>query len=308
MSKKLHTPCKNCVFAEYEYVEQVGCSRGYLDKYRASGAEIDAVFDEDKEFFVIKDRICPNYRENRWLSRLTNDENVNESIQRMLDFETALNFNAIIIAKEDDDIEMLFATVESLKKQKRLPVTVVIIIMNDIDVQEASRVLFKTNPPFIWKIEQIVAEECDKRDDIIVNRSLHSNTMYQYYTVAYAGYQFESDFLYTINDKVINDILQFAIIEGQEYPETVPPTKRIYDNGVVIPRSVHEHWFVQFSEEDNLAEDNENELSINLYELRTVTQKVRDYQCQNPERQLVFSMEEIRNYKAPSITQNTQSE
>lgn len=66
---KIHTPCKSCGFAKYEGITQTGCYTGYLDKYKKAGSEILEAYDDEKEFFIINNRKCISYRENKWFEK-----------------------------------------------------------------------------------------------------------------------------------------------------------------------------------------------------------------------------------------------
>lgn len=54
------TSCKLCHFAKYEGITQTGCMLGRIDKFRNHSEVIEA-YDHDKEFYVIKDRLCNTY-------------------------------------------------------------------------------------------------------------------------------------------------------------------------------------------------------------------------------------------------------
>lgn len=63
---KIHTSCKNCVFSTYEGITQKGCSLNYISKYKEKNTEIIEAYDEEKEFYIINDKKCLGYRENKW--------------------------------------------------------------------------------------------------------------------------------------------------------------------------------------------------------------------------------------------------
>lgn len=66
---QIHTACKNCVFSLYSDLTQTGCSLNYIDKYRQKKEEILEVYDEEKEFYVINNKKCLGYRENKWFEQ-----------------------------------------------------------------------------------------------------------------------------------------------------------------------------------------------------------------------------------------------
>lgn len=66
---QIHTACKDCVFAKYEEKTQIGCTLDYISKYKQKNTEILEVYDEQKEFYVINNKKCIGYRENKWFEQ-----------------------------------------------------------------------------------------------------------------------------------------------------------------------------------------------------------------------------------------------
>lgn len=66
---QVHTACKKCVFSEYDGITQTGCALNYIDKYKQKNEEILEVYDEEKEFYVINNKKCIGYRENKWFEQ-----------------------------------------------------------------------------------------------------------------------------------------------------------------------------------------------------------------------------------------------
>lgn len=65
----IHTPCKSCVFAEYDNNTQNDCHLNLIEKYKSKNIEVLEVYDNDKEFYVINGRKCFGYRENSWFDK-----------------------------------------------------------------------------------------------------------------------------------------------------------------------------------------------------------------------------------------------
>ena len=58
----MNTSCKNCHYAIYEGITQIGCKLNRIDKWQQQTEVLEA-YDEEKEFYVIKDRVCNAYNE-----------------------------------------------------------------------------------------------------------------------------------------------------------------------------------------------------------------------------------------------------
>jgi len=292
---KAKTVCKNCIFSEYdEHGTQTGCEKNIISKLEKIGTNIQLAYDEEREFYIIPDRVCHFYRDHLWSAKFYNDENKQDSINKMIQFENSLKFCVFIVVKKGDTIEDIFETLESLKSQSRIPFLVCLLIAEPyIDQQELSKKIFKMKPPFAWRMECICADLFDTRDDWLVARSLKQMQDVQYYSVCYANYKFEKDFFDIINEKVCNEFLQFAMIKGED-----DETGRVYKNATLIPKPVHDFWFSHISDKDiELLKETSEEEQLNFYKTKTIEQKLQEFECQNPEQKVVLSMKEVKNYK-----------
>lgn len=65
----METPCKNCCFATYEGKTQTGCVLHRLEVLRNHGVEVVEVYDEEKEFYLIKGN-CNYARREKWKERV----------------------------------------------------------------------------------------------------------------------------------------------------------------------------------------------------------------------------------------------
>jgi hypothetical protein len=65
----IHTPCKQCSFAKYNDKTQTGCFLDYINIYKKNNTEILEAYDEDKEFFIINNKKCIGYREDKWFEK-----------------------------------------------------------------------------------------------------------------------------------------------------------------------------------------------------------------------------------------------
>ena len=64
----ISTICKNCLFAKYDKTTQVGCEFNRtetIDNHPV--CELIEAQDEDKEFYILNNHICPYQRTNTWI-------------------------------------------------------------------------------------------------------------------------------------------------------------------------------------------------------------------------------------------------
>lgn len=257
------TPCKDCCFAEYEDVTQVGCSRGRIRKYKDAGTNILEAYDEDKEFFVIKDRICPFYRDEKWFSRFEGKSD--PSMEKMLSFETKLSFHLIILLNKESTIEDIDKTIKSIYdcdcESKPIQVTLLKPTSNTELKPKKIRDYFKKDTSINWRMENLVVKMDDNRAIHMVQKTLKS----QYYVTCKAGFEFPKRYLNTINDSVIEDLLQFGLIEIEEGSE----------EGVVVPTQVHEYWYFHGDPQKSIPEN------------------VKEYQCENKKEKVVVQFKSL---------------
>lgn len=111
----IHTPCKNCVFAQYEHKTQIGCHLDYINKYRSKNIEVLEAYDNDKEFYIINDKKCIGYRENSWFEkRNLSNLSLEEKIQRFKD-NNYLHYLLIINLSKFNNTESLNQLSQQIK-------------------------------------------------------------------------------------------------------------------------------------------------------------------------------------------------
>jgi len=255
------TSCKACVFAEYDDMTQVGCSRGMLKKYKDVGANVVEAYDEDREFMVIENRLCPFYRTKGWIDRIP-EEDFDATVERMLALETRLSFHAIVFV-EDHNIESVCSTIDSLYAQNNRPARVTVVRPRTSTIKPRDiRELFNEDCGFKWRIENLIGPT--PRD--VVTHSVHKKSgrvqPCQYYAVVDAGHVFDEQYFYEINEAIIGSLLQFAMIESKEC--------------IVIPNPVHQYWHFHGNHEITIAEN------------------IREYQCKNKEKKVVLKMSQVQ--------------
>ena len=98
---RTHTACKDCGFAHYKDKTQVGCLNDSLKAFEKNGTEIIEAYDDEKEFFIVDGRTCPNYRTKDWFSKLfDNSKNIPT---KELYKENKIKVDVIILIGKDQD-------------------------------------------------------------------------------------------------------------------------------------------------------------------------------------------------------------
>lgn len=219
--ERLHTSCKNCIFAQYQDKTQIGCNIGQLEDYRENNLhytrhinpKIDIVeaFDDDKEYFVVNGIKCHYKRNENWGHKV-NKKYWTERVKE----ENRIKYQSIIFTH--DDFDKLTNTIESLLSQSIPPqhITVVRSTFNTIRPSTIADYLRESGLP--WKIENII--DSNLLHPHIIDNVLKTRA-YPYHSIFYAGKIVPQDFFETINQKIYNENLKFAIIIDDERPVVV---------------------------------------------------------------------------------------
>lgn len=118
----VHTACKQCVFAVYDGNTQTDCAIDYLSKYRKDSEILD-VYDDEKEFYVINNKKCLCYRENKWFNKYNMSmASLEEKINLVLKTNT-ISYTLLIDLKqfEENDTINIAHQIDSMKyKPKKI--------------------------------------------------------------------------------------------------------------------------------------------------------------------------------------------
>jgi hypothetical protein len=202
----IRTPCKNCVFAEYEKLTQTGCKMKQLDIYQAQGKVVE-VYDNDLEFYLIDGACCPYLRGPDWLSTLKPGSDLKEAVIE----ECKTQYHAIIIA--NDDLEDIRTTVENIATQTIKPkhITVVKKTETNIRPRRIVDILKPINIP--WRLENVTDPSFDDTQSVEMVLTVFK---FPFYLLIRAGDTIPVDTVSIIDSKIKNELLQFGMIEPSE--------------------------------------------------------------------------------------------
>ena len=201
--QKTDTPCKNCIFAEWDGITQTGCKLGRIDMYRKAGVNVIEAYDEEKEFFVIDGHRCMYARTAAWAEKNVNNK---ASWENLLEKEVQFKYQALVIV--DDNINHLLKTLDSLWDQKVKPQHVTVIRpykhIKDIKMEWIRPQMEKSGVR--WRVETIVDPNWSHRDmiDLVI-----PFVKFPFYSVFKAGIKVPLNTFSTISDKINNEMLSF---------------------------------------------------------------------------------------------------
>lgn len=234
---KIHTSCKNCVFAEYKGKTQIGCELGRIENF---GKDVVECMDEEKEFFIIN-RVCNAFhdRNSKWAEE--HKENPEAAALK----EAGVKVAVIIYLGPDTTIEKLSATCESLMSQEQLPFYVTFFDnQNKIKPADIHSIVWATiGNKITWRIATTTERTENGRVsksravDIAISmlpskEKKKTDECPMYYTVFDVGMKIEKTFISGIDRLYNNKMIQFVYISPADDD----------NNGVVCHIGAHQHF------------------------------------------------------------------
>lgn len=164
MSKSIntiHTACKKCVFAKYNEDTQTDCYLGLIDKLKQKNIEILEAYDNDKEFYIINNKKCYGYKEQKYFkTREIDDLSIDKKIEYItktfkVNYVVAINLCNLNL-KQIDDI------MGSLTKCSIPPKKIILVRYekdkNKYKFDSLKKIIEKNNPKE-WRIQTILEED-----------------------------------------------------------------------------------------------------------------------------------------------------
>lgn len=234
------TPCKNCAFTKYAGITQVGCKAGRLAKFRETGAEVIEAYDEEKEFYVVRDRVCMYRRPPNWLS----NKDIQKEVERARR-EIPFPYHAIVIG--NDLTYEIVATIRSLQHQTILPIKITVIRPKGTttNIENIRHCLQETD--ISWNLPNILNPEIDTVDKWVRLALMADKT--PYFGVFHAGCIVPHSTFAVLAHKTIDELMQFALIK--------PNNK---GSGWIMPINAWEYYRITGSKEKTLIENVEEDL------------------------------------------------
>lgn len=154
----IHTACKKCVFADYQNNSQVGCSIGYLEKYRNINAHILEVYDEEKEFYVINEKKCLCYREDSWFEQ---HDMKNSSLEdKIAKVQETNHLHYLLVVNlldfSDDDLTQTIKQISELSVKPQKIIFVRYVSNKSFEFKVLSDLLKSSNLNCAWRIQSMI--------------------------------------------------------------------------------------------------------------------------------------------------------
>ncbi len=222
------TACKECVFAKYEGNTQVACATGRLEKFRAAGVNVLECYDEEKEFYVIEDKVCNHFRPLVW-----QQQHSGKNLRQLVEEESYLKLDILIYVDRFSIPDQTISKILKECQKQTHRVNSVFLVLNRITSSSNRyiQLMVKYNGKFKWKIERVVDTEADQGDAI--NYAVNHCTG-QYYLVVHADnpISIQKDLVEKLHQWVNEDMKSLAM---------VLPTEPNW-SGLIVSRKVHNDY------------------------------------------------------------------
>lgn len=220
----MDTSCKDCIFAQYDGNTQTDCKLNLISQYRQF-KQVDDCYDNEKEFYVIRNTLCMRNRNSTWkYTNLTLDEQITQlkaEIRPKLDL--LINLNEF---KTLDDIDTTFANISNC-------VDKLVVFNSNFNNDSILEIIKKyQNNIKLWEVIHVL-------DNRLFNSSIEkyilTNKDNGYYTILTEPItqQFDANFFFEF---AISNLSAFSIVKK--------------NNIVIIDKSVYRFWYFNVLDKD----------------------------------------------------------
>ena len=253
---KTHTSCQECIFAGYIENVQFGCDASYIlpnlkhkygDLIESYGRSLSNP-EEYEEFFVINNAYCYGKRKEEWGKRFPKTAWLDQ-----IRIENKIFYQAIIFA--DDSLDDVKDTIASLLCQEIKPLHIVIVRPVNNKIRPTLLINYLETTGIKWKLQNVANPDLTNENiiDMVV-----SNDMFPYYSVFNAGFKIPKDFFGTINARIYDNSLKFAVL----LPNST-------GDGMVVSSSIHKLYNGNSEESllNKIKQDHGDELLIPITQI-----------------------------------------
>jgi hypothetical protein len=212
----VHTPCKNCIFAKYENITQVGCHIDYIEKYKNTGASILEAYDDEKEFYIINNKKCIGYRENSWFVHKKMGE---ASLEQKIAFfkeHNFLHYMAIINLDQFNDSETIAKLTKELSLLQIKPRKIIFIRYTNNKNHPyglIQQILKEANLNCKWRIQTMLDHQ---KYEQTLHESINLNKKYRFILAINKPTENLNRIIDLANKTVYSDMAMFCLIKNKD--------------------------------------------------------------------------------------------
>ena len=208
----ISTICKNCLFAKYDKNTQIGCEFGKTQTVDDHPVyELIAAQDDDKEFYILNNHICPYQRTDTWTH--ADDEDIISKVKE----EVYMPWAAILFYRHNG-LDSIEERIKELKTQQVKPKVVSLVIdAQDIHPDHFKSLYQMMEDNFeIWYLQRVIQQDLPDRftGDLCFDKmKKHRFMFYSYFESTKA---IDSNYYDKIHKFVIDDMNSYGIIKNED--------------------------------------------------------------------------------------------
>ena len=213
----IHTPCKSCAFAKYDGITQTDCHIDYINKYKANNTEILEAYDNDKEFYIINNKKCVGYRENKWFEQFDlSDAAIEQKIAKFNELNKLHYLLAVNL--KNFTFDQLKSLLKEIGELECPPLKIILIRYPDKDATFSYEKIVETFNEYKinikWRIQTMV-DDLLTYDEILHN-IVTLNTEYRFILSVAEPCLELTKIVDQANNRVHTELRSFEIISNQE--------------------------------------------------------------------------------------------
>jgi hypothetical protein len=213
----IHTPCKKCVFAQYDGITQTNCHLSYIDKYKESGVEILEAYDDEQEFYIINNKKCIGYREDKWFKQFDLEDDSIESKIKIYKDNNSLHY-LVIVNLKNFTIESLSHLFDELSKTKTKPQRLILIRYRDPSLvftyEKIEQLIKSYEIQYGWRIQTMLDENITYEE--VLHNTTSINAKYRFIVSISEPTDKVAYLIDKTNTMVHDDLDQFMVITNDQ--------------------------------------------------------------------------------------------
>ena len=213
----ISTACKNCLFATYDDNTQNGCMLNRIEKIETHPVyELIEAEDEEKEFYILNNHICPYQRTSTWVN--ADDDEIVGAVKK----EGYMPWAAILFYRHNG-INSVEERIKEIKSQTVRPKIVTLVIdAQDIDPAHFKSLHQMMDDNFdMWYLQRVIQTDLTDRftGDLCFDKmQKHRFMFYSYFE---STQSIDLDYYDKIHKFVIEDMNNYGIIKHKDNDEDI---------------------------------------------------------------------------------------
>ena len=213
----ISTVCKNCLFAIYNDNTQIGCKFNRTDTVNNHPIyELIDAKDEDKEFYILNNHICPYQRTDSWIH--SNAKDIIAEVEK----EVYMPWAAILFYRHNG-VSSVEERITELKSQ-RIPPKVVTLV---IDAQDINPDNFKSlyqmmDDNFdLWYLQRVIQQDLPDRFTADLCFDKMKKNRFMFYSYFESTQSIDLNYYDKIHKFVIDDMNTYGIIKHKDNDDNI---------------------------------------------------------------------------------------